>query len=78
MKDEKNIYRKLSRKITINLAQQHELRHQNEMLQNHCKLLEKRIDELIKELKALTDEYSDLKEMVFSLNQENEQLRKRS
>lgn len=78
MKEERNIYRKLSRKITINLAQQQELRYQNEMLQNHCKLLEAKIDELIKELKALTDENSDLKEMVFSLNQENEQLRKRS
>jgi predicted nuclease with TOPRIM domain len=78
MKDERNIYRKLFMKITINLAQQQELRYQNEMLQNHCKLIETKIDKLIKELKALTDENSDLKEMVFSLNKENEQLRKRN
>ena len=76
MKRDKNIYQALSRKITINLAQQIELKQQYDILQNHNNLLESKTDQLIKEVKALTDENSDLKEIVFSLNQENEELRR--
>jgi vacuolar-type H+-ATPase subunit D/Vma8 len=76
MKRDKNIYQALSRKITINLAQQIELKQQNDILQNHNKLLESKIDQLLREIKALTDENSDLKEIVFALNQENEELRR--
>lgn len=72
MKPGKNIYQILSRKITINLAQQHEILH------NHDKLLESRIEHLLKEVKALTEENSDLKEIVYALNQENEHYRKGS
>jgi predicted nuclease with TOPRIM domain len=75
MKTEKNIYRKLSQKITISLAQQMELKQKSEMLQQHNSMLESRIEHLLKELKALSDENSDLKEIVFTLNQENERLR---
>lgn len=75
MKRDKNIYQTLSRKITINLAQQIELKQQYDILQNHKQLLESKIDQLLKEVKALTDENSDLKEIVFALNQENEQFR---
>jgi vacuolar-type H+-ATPase subunit D/Vma8 len=76
MKRDKNIYQALSRKITINLAQQIELKQQYDILQNHNNLLESKTDQLIKEVKALTDENSDLKEIVFALKQENEELRR--
>lgn len=76
MKRDKNIYQALSRKITINLAQQIELKQQYDILQKHKQLLESKNDQMLKEIKALTDENSDLKEIVFTLNQENEELRK--
>jgi vacuolar-type H+-ATPase subunit D/Vma8 len=76
MKRDKNIYQALSRKITINLAQQIELKQQYDILQKHKQLLESKNDQLLKEVKALTDENSDLKEIVFALNQENEELRR--
>ncbi|MBE0664073.1 MAG: hypothetical protein IH597_16575 [Bacteroidales bacterium] len=76
MEPGKNIYRTISRKITINLAKQLELKQQFEDLQNHNLLLESRIEQLVKEIKILSDENSDLKEIVFALNQENERYRR--
>jgi predicted nucleic acid-binding Zn-ribbon protein len=75
MKRDKNIYQALSRKITINLAQHQDLKRQYEVLKDHNLLLESKISQLMKEVKALTDENSDLKEIVFALNQENEDFR---
>jgi hypothetical protein len=72
----KNIYRTISRKITINLAKQLELKQQFELLQQHNLLLESRIEQLVTEIKILSDENSDLKEIVFALNQENERYRR--
>jgi len=76
MEPGKNIYRTISRKITINLAKQLELKQQFEDLQNHNVLLESKIEHLLKEIKILSAENSDLKEIVFALNQENERYRR--
>lgn len=75
MKSGKNIYQNLARKITINLAQQQEYRHSCEMLHKQNKQLESNIAQLIKELQALTEENQDLKDLVITLNKENEKLR---
>lgn len=76
MEPGKNIYRTISRKIIINLAKQQELKQKIEHLQNHNLLLESKIEHLLKEIKILTAENSDLKEIVFALNQENERYRR--
>lgn len=76
MSSEKNIFRTLSRKITINLARQHEFMQQYEILQTHNLALESRVEQLMKEVKALTDENADLKEILYALNQENEAFRR--
>lgn len=76
MEPGKNIYRTISRKITINLAKQQEFKQQFEHLQNHNLLLESKVEHLLKEIKILSAENSDLKEIVFALNQENERYRR--
>jgi vacuolar-type H+-ATPase subunit D/Vma8 len=78
MNKQKNLYRLLSQKITMNLARYHEQRAQCEMLKNHNQLLEAKIDKLTLEVKALADENADLKEIIYNLNQENEELRDNS
>jgi predicted RNase H-like nuclease (RuvC/YqgF family) len=76
MKSDKNIFQTLSRKVTINLAQHYEIRQQHDLLSSHNKSLQSRIDKLLLEVKALSEENSDLKEIVYALNQENEHYRK--
>lgn len=75
MKKDKNIYQTLSRKITLSLSKQQEVIQKSEILQSHNKLLESKVEQLMREVKALSDENSDLKEIVYALNQENEQYR---
>jgi predicted RNase H-like nuclease (RuvC/YqgF family) len=72
MPKEKNLHYLLSQKITMNLARNHDRGAQCEMLKNHNKLLEAKIDKLTLEIKALADENADLKEIIYTLNQENE------
>lgn len=74
MKSDKNIYRTLARKITINLAQQQENRRKCAALSMENAQLEENIRQLLAELKTLTQENQDLKDLVISLNQELEKV----
>jgi len=76
MNNDKNVFRTLSRKITINLSRQHEFMQQFEVLRNHNQMLQSQVEQLMKEVKALTDENTDLKEILYALNQENELFRR--
>ena len=78
MSKDKDIYQALSQRITLSLARQHEAMQQYNLIQDHNKLLENRVEQLMQEIKALSDENSDLKEIVYALNQENEGYRKQA
>ncbi|MDZ4203712.1 MAG: hypothetical protein U1C46_02725 [Bacteroidales bacterium] len=69
-------FQQLSQRIVINLARQMELEQQNQVLENKTRELELRSDHLTKEIKILTEENTDLKEIVYELHRENQQLRK--
>jgi len=76
MKKNIDLFRTLSRKITINLSRQHEFIQQFEVLRNHNQMLQSQVEQLMKEVKALTDENADLKEILYALNRENEAFRR--
>lgn len=78
MKTGKNIFRTLTRKITINLAQQQENRQKCEALKQENAQLEENIRQILAELKTLTEENHKLKELVVSLKGELERLREKS
>ncbi len=76
MSDSNNPYRQLSQRIVLNLARQQELRQKIAELENTVKDFEVRTNHLMREVKLLNEENSDLKEIIYELHQENKQMRK--
>ncbi|HSW67114.1 MAG TPA: hypothetical protein VLH16_00895 [Bacteroidales bacterium] len=76
MASKKAMFQQIRHRVTVIMAENTEMKNKLQQLLADKSKLESRIEKVTAELKVLTQESTDLKEIVYDLNRENARFRK--